>query len=152
MQALKPLLMGVLLSGSAALLRADVYTVTFNLSNLNPGSALTGTIDTSGAFLPGDSADVTLSFSDPSAYSTPTLTTTFSAATGIGTETFSFTEMTFEDLTNDQTVHLFVDLSARCAAVAGGLPCDAVGEWEDDNPAEYTGPVHRGRLRRLRRS
>lgn len=139
MKTLKPILMGALLMGSAALVRADSYTVTFNLSSLNAGSMLTGVLDTTGAFLPGDSAGLTLSFSDPSDYSTPTVSTTLSAGTGIFTETFSFTTMTFKDLTNGQTVNLEVDVSARCAATPSGLPCDAVGIWEDDNPARYTG-------------
>jgi hypothetical protein len=139
----RSLLMGALLMGGSGLARADViYTLTFDLSNLNAGSTLTGSVDESGPLLPGDFGDINLSFSDPSAYSATSLTTVLSSDSGTFGNQLRFSEISFVDLSDDKTIHLTVDVAAQCSTGSGtpnGVPCDANGRWEDGDPPEFTG-------------
>lgn len=142
MQTVKSFLVVALVLGSAGLVRADEITLSFNLSNLNAGSVLSGSADISGPLLPGDSTDINLSFSDPSDYSPASLSTVLMAQTGTFGIAMRFSEITFEDLTDDKIIHLTVYAPAQCVVDPGapqGVPCDTPGLWGDGDPPEYTG-------------
>jgi hypothetical protein len=128
----------VLFIGGANLIQASVIeTLTINLSPINPGSILSGSV-TLAAPIPLDgSAPIPLSFSDPTDYGfTSPLTTTLSVALGTTGDTERFSTLVFTNAANNSTIDLMVEAPAQCAV---GPSCQATGLWQDQSPALFTG-------------
>src|SRR5579884_3326873 len=90
----------VLLIGGAGLIHASIIeSISFNLSSLHPGSTLSGTFTLPNTPSVGNTAPVTLSFSDPSDYSPTSLTGTISVVSGTPSGfAIDFSELTFTNV------------------------------------------------------
>jgi hypothetical protein len=140
----RTILWTVLLIGGTELMQASVIeTLTINLSPINPGSILSGSV-TLAAPIPLDgSAPIPLSFNDPADYSfTSPLITTLSVALGTTGDTERFSTLVFTNAANSSTIDLMVEAPAQCAVGPSsplGVPCQATGLWQDQSPALFTG-------------
>jgi len=121
------------------LIRADIVeSISFNLSNLHPGSTLSGAFTLADSPVAGNTAPVLLSFSDPQDYSP----TSVSATIEIGNGTFLAFTVGFSDIvfTNPsgnmftRNNHLMPRGFAQCAS----FPCTATGGFEDNDPPAFT--------------
>ena len=80
---MKPVLPFALLIAGAGLMQAAiVQTISLDLSPLHAGSTLSGTFSLSDSPMPGDTAPVLLSFSDPSDYTPTSLMATITVING----------------------------------------------------------------------
>jgi hypothetical protein len=139
---MKSLLLCALLIPGVGLMQASIIeTISFNLSALHAGSTLSGTFTLSNSPVPGDSAPVLLSFSDPSDYSPLSLTSTIMIETGTPSGfAVVFSELTFTNLSgttvpiNTRDIDLTGFAFARCAS----FPCTATGNFQDRSPAVFT--------------
>ncbi len=132
----------LLLAGSVTMNASVIDTLTINLSPIIPGSELSGSVTLSAALTPGESTPIVLTFSDPADYSPSPVDGTLTVGSGIGGNTVGFSELTFTDLLNNSVIHLMTRGMATCATSVSdpdGIPCQANGGWEDNDPASYTG-------------
>jgi hypothetical protein len=129
--------------GGATLMQASVIeTISINLSPINAGSILSGSVTLPGPIPLDGTVSVPLTFNDPLDYSSAALSTTLSVDLGTIGDTVRFSEVTFTNLANNSTVNLMVDAPAQCATSSSnpsGVPCQATGLWQDKDPAAYTG-------------
>ena len=129
----------ILLIAGAGLLPASVVeTISIDLSVLHPGSTLSGTFTLPDAPMIGDTAPVTLSFSDPSDYTPTSLITTITIGSGTSLpDTVTFSDLIFTNPSgNSFTTN--VDLMVAGMAQCGSFPCTATGRIEDGSPAAFT--------------
>jgi hypothetical protein len=139
---MKVLLSAVLLIAGAGLAKADtIETITFNLSDLHPGSTLSATFDVPTS-IPGTGVtlNVAYSFSDPSDYAEGSLmgptggtlagTVSIDPNTPISNFIVNFSVPVFFNPSGnmfDKENVLSEDGLARCAS----FPCTATGQFED---------------------
>jgi hypothetical protein len=126
----------------AGLTQASIIeTISFNLSDLHPGSTLSGTFTLSNTPMVGDTAPVQLSFSDPSDYSPISLgaTITIEGGTPSGFAVM-FSGLTFTNLSGVTTPidTKDVDLTGFSFAKCASFPCSASGGFQDRSPAVFT--------------
>jgi hypothetical protein len=136
---MKTLLTCVLLLAGAGLMQASIVeSINFDLSGLHPGSTLSGTFTLSNSPVPGDTAPVLLSFSDPENYSP----TSVNATITIGNGTFLPFTVGFSDIVfTNPSGNMFNrnnDLRPRGMAQCASFPCNATGGFEDNNPPAFT--------------
>jgi len=136
-------LTALLISGAARMHAGVIEVLTIDLSPINPGSVLSGSVNLAAPIPLDGSASIPLSFTDPADYSfTSPLTTALSVALGTSGDTERFSTLVFTNVANNSTIDLMVDAPAQCAVDAGsplGVPCQATGLWQDQSPAQYTG-------------
>jgi hypothetical protein len=131
----------MLIACAASMQASVIENISFNLSSLHAGSTLSGTFALSDTPVVGDTAPVTLSFSDPADYSVASLAATITIGTGTPSgETIMFSALTFTNLggvtspidTKD------IDLMGFSFAKCTSFPCTASGGFEDRSPAVFT--------------
>jgi len=80
---MKKFLPCLLLIAGAGVTRASIVeSISFDLSDLHPGSTLSGTFTLPESPVPGDAAPVLLSFSDPQNYSPTSVSSTITIRNG----------------------------------------------------------------------
>jgi hypothetical protein len=136
---MKKFLPCILLIATAGLMRASIVeSISFDLSNLHPGSTLSGTFTLADSPVAGDTAPVLLSFSDPQNYSP----TSVNATITIGSGTFLAFTVGFSDIVfTNPSGNMFTrnnDLMPRGMAQCASFPCTATGGFEDNNPPAFT--------------
>ncbi len=139
---MKILLSAVLLIAGAGLAKADTLeTITFNLSDLHPGSTLSATFDVPTSLGTGvTTLDVTYSFSDPSDYAEGSLKgptggtlagmVLIEPNTPISNFIVNFSVPVFFNPTGNMFDQENV-LSGRGLAQCASFPCTATGGFED---------------------
>ncbi len=131
----------LLLAGAGLTHAAILETITLNLAAANPGSTLSGTFSLSDNPMVGDTAPVTLSFSDPADYSPTTLTSTITVQGGTPSGfAVVFSPLAFTNL-NGVTSPLDtrdISLSAFAFAKCASFPCTATGQFQDRTPALFS--------------
>lgn len=127
----------ILLAASGSLLHAStIQTLSIDLAPLHAGSILSGSVILQNPLMLGDSAQIPLSFTDPSDYSPTSLTTTLSVTNGVPNDQFRFDTISFLNLANNVTYNLVVRGAASCAV---DFPCQATGGYEANSPPAFTG-------------
>jgi len=132
----------LLFAGSLTMHASVIYTLDVNLSPIVPGSEMSGSVTVGAPLTPGESTPIIFTFSDPADYSPSPLDGTLTVGSGIGGFTVAFPETTFTDLLTHKTINLMARGMATCPATsinASGIPCEANGGWQDNDPADYTG-------------
>ncbi len=131
----------LVVTGASLMPAATIETISFNLSPLHAGSTLTGTFTLPDVPLAGNTASVSLSFSDPGNYSPVSLAATLSVISGTPSGyAIDFSPLSFTNLSgvatpiNTQDVSLTRTAFAMCTA----FPCSATGLFQDRNPAVFT--------------
>jgi hypothetical protein len=129
----------ILLIAAPGLIRASIVeSISFDLSNLHPGSTLAGTFTLPDSPVAGNTAPVLLSFSDPQNYSPMSV----SAMITIGSGTFLAFAVGFSDIVfTNPSGNMFTtnnDLMPRGIAQCASFPCTATGGFEDNNPPAFT--------------
>jgi hypothetical protein len=118
-------------------MQADVIqSISIDLSPLNPGSILSGSVTLSNPLTLGDSVSIPLSFSDPEHYDPTSLTTMLSVTSGVPEDQFRFSTITFTNLVNNKVYNLEVRGAASCAV---DFPCEATGGFQANDPPAFTG-------------
>jgi hypothetical protein len=139
---MKKLLLCVLAIAGAGLMQASIIeSISFDLSDLHPGSTLSGTFTLSNSPMSGDTAPVALTFSDPSDYSPTSLVATIMIGSGTTLlYTVDFSPLTFTNLSGSLTPinTKEVDLTTRGIAQCASFPCTATGGLQDNSPAVFT--------------
>ncbi len=113
-------------------------SITFDLSTLHAGSALSGTFALSNSPTAGDTASAQLSFSDPADYIPSSLTATIRIGSGtilaytVGFDTITFINPSGNTFTKN--VNLMPNGMAQCAS----FPCTATGGFADGSPPAFT--------------
>jgi hypothetical protein len=120
-------------------MRANIVeSINFDLSNLHPGSTLSGTFTLADSPMAGDTAPVLLSFNDPQNYSPTSVSSTIM----IGSGTFLAFTVGFSDIVfTNPSGNMFTrnnDLMPRGMAQCASFPCTATGGFEDNNPPAFT--------------
>jgi hypothetical protein len=130
----------LLISGAGLMQAAIVQTISLDLSPLHAGSTLSGTFSLSDSPMPGDTAPVLLSFSDPSDYAPTSLTATITISSGTPSGfAVDFSPLTFTNLSgvvgpiNTRDISLTRFAFAMCPS----FPCTAAGGFEDRSPAVF---------------
>lgn len=139
---MKPVLSFALLIAGAGLMQAAIVeTISLDLSPLHAGSILSGTFTLSNSPMPGDTAPVLLSFSDPSNYMPTSLMATITILSGTPTGyAVDFSDLTFTNLSglvspiNTRDVNLMRFFFAVCSS----FPCTATGLFQDRSPAVFS--------------
>lgn len=133
----KQLLPVVLFTASAGLMQASaIQSISIDLSPLNPGSILSGSVVLPNPLALGDSVLIPLSFSDPADYTPTNLSTTLSVTAGTPNDQFRFSTITFTNIANNKTYNLMVVGAAACAV---DFPCQATGGYEANSPPAFSG-------------
>jgi len=132
----------LLIAAAGAMQGAIVETLSINLSPITPGSTLSGNFTLSNAPAIGDSAPVTLTFSDPQNYSPTTLNTIVRITTGTpsGFAVIFDAPITFTYL-NGSTLPINtrdVSLTPFAFAMCASFPCTSTGGIQDRSPAVFT--------------
>ncbi len=139
---MKTYLTCALIIATAGLMHAStIELISFDLSHLHAGSTLSGTFTLSDSPLVGDTAPVLLTFSDPSDYSSATLSATITIAGGTPSGfAVKFSELTFTNLGGATTPidTKDVDLTGFAFATCASFPCTASGGLQDRSPAVFT--------------
>jgi hypothetical protein len=131
-----------LLMASAGLMQASIVeTIDLNLSPLHAGSMLSGTFTLSNTPMPGDTAPVLLTFSDPSDYTPTSLMATITIETGTPSGfAVVFSPLTFTN--NSGSLSPIdtkdVDLMPFAFATCASFPCTSTGGVEDDGGLVFT--------------
>jgi hypothetical protein len=132
----------LLFAGSVAVEATPIEIVTIDLSPFHAGSELTGSVSLTAPLTAGDSVPIDFTFSDPADYSAGPLSGMLTIGNGIGGNTVRFSALTFTNLANNSTINLTVRVAALCTASTStpdGFPCEADGQWQDGDPAKFTG-------------
>lgn len=131
----------LLIAGAGLVQAATIQTISLDLSPLHAGSSLSGTFTLSDSPMPGDTAPVLLSFSDPSNYTPTSLTATITILSGTPSGyAVDFSDLTFTNLSgvvspiNTRDVNLMRFFFAVCSS----FPCTATGLFEDRSPAVFS--------------
>jgi len=120
---------------------AIIETISLDLTQLHAGSRLSGNFILSDAPAAGDTAPVTLSFSDPSNYVPTSLMGTITILSGTPSGfAVDFSPLIFTNLSGTVTPVNTRDVSlTRFAfAVCNSFPCTATGRFQDRSPAVFT--------------
>jgi hypothetical protein len=130
----------LLIAGAGWMQAAIVQTISLDLSLLHAGSTLSGTFTLSDSPMPGDTAPVLLTFSDPSNYAPTSLTATIEIQSGTPSGfAVDFSNLSFTNLSgiagpvNTRDVELMRFAFAMCSS----FPCVARGGFEDRSPAVF---------------
>jgi len=128
----------LLLAGVSVARASIVQSISFDLSALHPGSALSGTFTLPDSPVPGDTAPVLLSFSDPQNYSPTSVSSTIT----IGNGTFLAFTVGFSDIVfTNPSGNMFTknnSLMPRGMAQCASFPCTATGGFQDNDPPAFT--------------
>jgi hypothetical protein len=135
---MKTFLTSILLFAGAGLMQASILqTISFDLSNLHPGSTLSGTFTLPDGVTVGTTVPVTLLFSDPSNYIPSSLMGTVTISSGT---TFPFAVFFFVPTFTNPSGNSFTttnNLMAAGAAQCASFPCTSTGRFEDNNPPAF---------------
>jgi hypothetical protein len=135
---MKTFLMSVLLFAGAGLMQASILqTISFDLSNLHPGSTLSGTFTLPDGVTAGTTVPVTLLFSDPANYIPSSLMGTVTISSGTA---FPFAVFFFVPTFTNPSGNSFTttnNLMAAGAAQCASFPCTATGRFEDNSPPAF---------------
>src|SRR3954464_12858358 len=140
MKAVLPL--ALLLAGAGMTQAAIIQQISFNLSQIHVGSTLSGNFTLSDSPAPGDTAPVTLNFSDPADYMPTSLTSTITLLSGTPSGTaVDFSPIMFTNLSGVATPINTRDLTLMRSvfAVCTSFPCTTSGMWQDRTPPVFTG-------------
>lgn len=135
------LLLSLLVSAGGLMQASIVETISLNLSDLNSGSTLSGTFTLPNTVMVGDTAPVTLTFSDPGDYSPASVGATITIESGTPSGfAIDFTELTFTNLNGVATPidTKDVDITRTAFAKCTSFPCSTSGLFEDRSPAVFT--------------
>lgn len=139
---MKPVLPFTLLIAGAGLMQAAIVeTISLDLSPLHAGSILSGTFTLSDSPMPGDTAPVLLTFSDPSNYMPTSLMATITILSGTPSGyAVDFSALTFTNLSGAVTPINTRDVSLMrfAFAVCASFPCTATGLFQDRSPAVFS--------------
>ena len=128
----------LLIAGAGVAQASIVESISFDLSDLHPGSTLSGTFTLPDSPVPGDTAPALLSFSDPQNYSPTSVSTTIT----IGTGTFLAFTVGFSDIVfTNPSGNMFTqnnNLMPRGLAQCASFPCTATGGFQDNDPPAFT--------------
>lgn len=135
---MKKFLPCVLFIASAGLMRADIIqSISFDLSNLHPGSTLSGTFSLPNSPVSGDTAPVLLSFSDPQNYTPTSISATIEIGSGTLLEfTVGFSGITFTNPSGNMFT-LNNNLLPRGMAQCASFPCSSTGGFQDNDPPAF---------------
>jgi hypothetical protein len=126
------------IAGAGVIQASIVESISFNLSDLHPGSTLSGTFTLADSPAAGDSVPVALSFSDPQNYSPTTVNATITIGNGTSLAfTVGFSDVVFTNPSGDrftQNNNLLPRGMAECAS----FPCTATGGFQDNDPPAFT--------------
>jgi len=115
-----------------------IESISFDLSNLHPGSMLSGTFILPDSPVAGDTAPVLLSFTDPQNYNPASITSTITIGNGISSPfTVGFAQISF----TNPSGNIFTrnnNLSPRGMAQCASFPCAATGGFQDNDPPAFT--------------
>lgn len=131
----------LLIAGAGLSQAAIIQTISLDLSPLHAGSTLSGTFTLSNSPMPGDTASVLLSFSDPSNYTPTSLTATISIQSGTPTGyAIDFSPLAFTNLSGvaGPVNTRDVSLTRFFFAVCSSFPCTATGLFQDRSPAVFS--------------
>lgn len=131
----------LLIAGTGMMQAAIIETISFNLSSLHAGSTLSGTFTLSDTPAAGDTAPVSLTFSDPSDYSPTSLLSTISILGGTPSGyAIDFSPLTFTNLSGNTTPinTRDVTLTRFAFATCSSFPCTATGGFQDRSPAVFS--------------
>ena len=136
---MKKFLPCLLLIAGAGVTRASIVeSISFDLSDLHPGSTLSGRFTLPDSPVPGDTAPVLLSFSDPQNYSPTSVNSTIT----IGNGTFLAFTVDFSDIVfTNPSGNMFTknnNLMPRGMAQCASFPCTATGGFQDNDPPAFT--------------
>ena len=136
---MKKFLPCVLLIASAGLMRADIIeSISFDLSDLHPGSTLSGTFSLPNSPASGDTAPVLLSFSDPQNYIPASINATIEIGSGTFLEfTVGFSGITFMNPSGNM-FNRYNNLIPRGMAQCASFPCTATGGFQSNDPPAFT--------------
>ena len=136
---MKKFLPCVLLIASAGLMRGDIIqSISFDLSNLHPGSTLSGMFSLPNSPVSGDTAPVLLSFSDPQNYTPTSINAMIEIGSGTLLQfTVGFSGITFTNPSGNMFT-LNNNLIPRGMAQCGSFPCAATGGFQDNDPPAFT--------------
>ena len=139
---MKKILPLALLIAGAGLMRADIVeTISLDLSPLHAGSTLSGVFTLPDSPIAGNTAPVSLSFSDPSDYMPTSLMSTITILNGTPSGyAIDFSALTFTNLSGTVTPinTRDVDLMRVAFAVCSSFPCTANGLFQDRSPAVFS--------------
>jgi hypothetical protein len=130
---------GILLVSAAGLMQANIIeSITFDLSNLHPGSTLSGTFSLPDSPVAGNTAPVVLSFSDPQDYTPTTINATIMIGNGTTLAfTVGFSGIAFTNPSGNM-FNLNNNLIPRGLAQCASFPCTATGGFQDNDPPAFT--------------
>jgi hypothetical protein len=136
---MKKSLLCLLLAAGATVMQASIVeSISFNLSDLHPGSTLSGTFTLPDSPVAGDAVPVLLSFSDPQNYSPTTVNSTVTIGNGTSLAfTVGFSDVVFTNPSGNmftQNNNLIPRGMAQCAS----FPCTATGGFQDNDPPAFT--------------
>ena len=131
----------LLFAGAGLMPAAIIEALSFDLSSLHAGSTLSGDFTLPSSPVAGDTATVSLTFSDPSDYSSTPLSTTITIENGTPSGyVIDFSALTFTNLSGTTTPidTKDVDLTRNAYAHCASFPCTATGSFADRSPAVFT--------------
>ncbi len=131
----------LLIAGAGVMQASIIETISLDLSPLHAGSILSGRFTLPDSPAPGDTAPVTLSFSDPSDYTPASLSSTISILSGTPSGfAVDFSALAFTNLSGTVTPinTRDVDLMRFAFAVCASFPCTATGRFQDRSPAVFS--------------
>lgn len=136
---MKKFLLCLLLVAGTGVTRASIIeSISFNLSDLHPGSTLSGTFTLPDSPAAGDTAPVLLSFSDPQNYSPTSVSSTILIGNGTSLAfTVGFSNIVF----TNPSGNMFTtnnNLMPRGMAECASFPCTATGGFQDNDPPAFT--------------
>jgi hypothetical protein len=131
----------LLITGAGLMQAGIIESISLDLSDLHAGSTLSGTFTLSNSPMPGDTAPVLLSFSDPADYMPTSLMATIMIESGTPSGfAVDFSELMFTNLSGAVTPidTKDVDLTRFAFAPCASFPCTATGGFEDRSPPVFT--------------
>jgi hypothetical protein len=136
---MRQLLLCLLLIAGAGVTRASIVeSISLDLSDLHPGSMLSGTFTLRDSPVAGDMVTVLLSFSDPQDYSPTSVTSMVTIGTGTSLAfTVGFSDIAF----TNPSGNMFTEnnnLMPRGMAQCASFPCTATGGFQDNDPPAFT--------------
>ena len=127
----------VLLVACSGLMHASVIqSLRIDLGNLHLGSVLSGSVVLPSPLMLGDSAQIPLTFSNPTDYSPASLTATLEVTNGTPEDQFRFLDLSFTNLADGKVYILSVHGAAACPI---DFPCQATGRFEANSPPAFSG-------------
>src|ERR1700677_4632876 len=136
--------LGALLGASVATTRAStLYSLTVDLSSLNPDSDFSGFTTLASPLAIGQSTPITLVASSSADYAPSTIDATLFISTGpSGFDSVTFSALSFTDNTNAAPQDILVNGAAHCAVPSDVADCSTQGLWIANNPNGTAGEYY----------